>query len=144
MSLSVDALEALRDVRRIYPTSEYSELAAAEIIEVRNHLARHELIVGRFYKRYKRFGTTPAAIERFEGIIENYPDFPEMDTVYFDLCRIYNTAKNEEYRRKAVEYCDRLQQEYPESAHIKKIPKDLGRDLDVEAPAAAVPSDDGV
>jgi outer membrane protein assembly factor BamD len=144
MSLSVDALDALEDVRRIYPTSEYSDLAAEEIIAVRNHLARHELIVGRFYKRYRRFGTTLAAIHRLEGIIEEYPDFPEMDTVYFDLCRIYNTAEDVENRNKAADYCNRLKQEYPESAHIKKIPKGVGSYVEVEAPAATDPADDGV
>ncbi len=144
MSLSVDALKALEDVRRLYPTSEYSELAAAEIIEVKNHLARHELLVGRFYRRYKRFGTAPAAIVRLEGIIENYPDFPEMDSVYLQLCQIYNTASDAENRRKAVEYCDRLKEEYPASAHIKKIPKNLGRRVEVDDADVVAPSDGGV
>ena len=144
MSLSVEALKALEDVRRLYPTSEYSELAAAEIVEVKNHLARHELIVGRFYRRYRRFGTAPAAIVRLEGIIENYPDFPEMDSVYIQLCQIYNTAIDAESRTKAVEYCDRLKEEYPESAYIKKIPKNVRRRVEVVDADVVAPSDDGV
>lgn len=143
-SLAGDALEALEAVRRLYPTSEYSQLATAEIERVRHHLARHELIVGRFYLRYQRFGTARAAIDRLESLLEDYPAFPETDAALLYLCRAYNTGREPELRQQAYETCGRLKREFPDSDYIKKIPKNLGNELDVENVDTVVPADNGL
>ena len=108
MSISAEALGAFEDVRRFYPTSEYADQAAVEAVLVEHHLARHELIVARFYMRYQRYGTAFAAIDRMEKILENYPTFPETDTVLFYLCRAYSKGSTEELQAKARETCSRV------------------------------------
>ncbi len=125
-SLSTEALQAFRDVQRFYPTSEYVELAQVEIEKVRNHLARHEVIVGYFYLRFQRRGTAQASIDRLEGVLEDYPEFDEMDRVLLYLCRAYATGSTPELEEKAAATCQRLRDEYPESPHLKKIPKNIG------------------
>jgi outer membrane protein assembly factor BamD len=144
MSISAEALGAFEDVQRFYPTSEYAELAAAEAVQVRYHLARHELIVARFYMRYQRYGTAFAAIDRMEKILEDFPTFPETDAVLFYLCRAYSTSDTEELQEKARKTCFRLKTQYPESKYIKKLPKNLGSVSDEQGVDTVVPADGGV
>ena len=144
MSISTEALGAFEDVRRFYPTSEYAELAAAEAVLVRHHLARHELIVARFYMRYQRYGTAFAAIDRMEKILEDYPTFPETDAVLFYLCRAYSTSGTEGLQEKARKTSFRLQTQYPESKYVKKLPKNLGSVSDEQGVDIVVPADGGV
>ncbi len=119
-SLTQDALDAFNDVRRLYPTSEYSEMALPEMERIYNHSAEHDYLVGRFYMRYQRFGTSFAAISRFEGILENYPTYEETDRVLFYLCKLYSFSAVEEHIERGREVCKRLQDEYPDTMYARK------------------------
>lgn len=116
-SVTRDALEELQNLVELYPTSEYVEPAREEIRVVRDNLAEHELLVGRFYMRYGNFN---GAIERLEYTLENYPEFDEADRVLFYLGMTHRKAKQYE---KAQEAFDRLRSEHPDSPMVEKIPK---------------------
>lgn len=114
------ALEAYLDLLRIYPTSEYIEEAQQQILVVKDNLAKSEFLKGYFYVRSMRLPL--AAIRRFEGLMENYPEFSEMDKVLFFLGRSYARMKNYE---KARGVWEQLESEYPESPFVGRIPRDL-------------------
>ena len=119
-SISKQALQSLEDVRRFYPTSTYAAQAAEEIERVRDHLAEHDYLVGRFYQR---FGLPYSAIQRYEYLLENYPDYDEKDKVLYHLCTAYADRRGEGDGQRARDVCDRLAREYPESEYVAKIPK---------------------
>ncbi len=112
------ALESYMDLLRIYPTSEYAEEAAEQVRLVKDNLAKSELIKGYFYIRSMRLPA--AAARRFERVVEDYPEFSEMDKVLFYLGRAYQRLEQPE---KAMGVWNRLKEEFPESPLTHKIPK---------------------
>lgn len=114
---SRDALEEFQNLAQLYPTSEYAERAQEQIQRVRDNLAAHEMLVGRFYMRY---GNLDGATARLEYALENYPEFGETDRVLFYLGMTHRKAEREEESRQVFE---RLQQEYPDSPWIEEIPE---------------------
>ena len=119
-SIAKQALAALEDVERFYPTSEFAAQAKAEADNVRGRLAEHDYIVGRFYERY---GMPNSAIDRYVYLLDNYPAYPDRDKVLYHLCEAYLARKAQGDRDLAVEACGRLQSEFPESEYVAKIPK---------------------
>ena len=122
------ALTEFENVRRLYPTSQYAAEAAQRIVEVRNHLAEHEFVVGSFYYRFR---TPTAAGNRFRNMLEEYPDYPEPDKILAHMCLTYRMVLEQipselgldrfDYLKEA---CDRLRNEFPGSAWLKKAPSE--------------------
>ena len=110
------ALDAYREVIALFPTSEYAELARAEIGGLLDHLAESEFLVGRFYHR---LGLQPAAVARFEGLLETYPDYSGTDRTLLLLGRAHLKLKQP---RKAAESFERLRQGFPDSPYLEEIP----------------------
>jgi outer membrane protein assembly factor BamD len=119
-SISRQALEALEDVERFYPTSEFAAQAAAEAVRVRARIAEHDYVVGRFYERY---GLPNSAIDRYVYLLDNYADYAERDKVLYHLCTAYLKRKAQGDTELARQTCQRLETEYPESHYVEKIPK---------------------
>jgi outer membrane protein assembly factor BamD len=119
-SATLKAYQAFEELMRLYPTSEYAEQAQEQIRLVEQSLAEHEFQVGRFYRRY---GNHPGAIERFEYLLETYPDYEEMDKVLFFLGSSYREGRSREYQLKAQATFDRLREEYPDSEYVSEIPE---------------------
>jgi len=63
------ALQALQEVQRRYPSSEYAADARLKIDLVNDHLAGKEMEIGRYYERS---GKWLAAQLRFQNVIEDY------------------------------------------------------------------------
>jgi outer membrane protein assembly factor BamD len=112
------ALEAYEDLVRLYPTSEYAAQAQEQREVVRANLAEHEYVVGRFYLRY---GAPRAAVQRFEFLLANFPQYPEKDKVLYHLGLAHQNAQSPEEAAKAFE---RLRTEYPDSGYAKDVPRD--------------------
>jgi outer membrane protein assembly factor BamD len=66
---TLQALNALNDITRRYPTTEYARDARLKIDLTRDHLAGKEMYVGRYYLKH---GQYVAAINRFKAVIETY------------------------------------------------------------------------
>lgn len=64
-----DALQALDQIIRRYPNTEYARDAKLKLDLTKDHLAGKEMEVGRFYQRQKQY---LAAIGRFRSVIENF------------------------------------------------------------------------
>lgn len=111
------ALEAYRELMRIYPTSEYAAQAQEQIILVQNNLAEHEFTVGRFYLRY---GIGAGAVQRFETLLSEYPQYPDRDKVIYHLGLAHEMMGNLEDAEKTYE---RLRAEHPQSPFLAEIPQ---------------------
>jgi outer membrane protein assembly factor BamD len=110
------AASSYRELIMGYPDSPYLTEARVRLQRIRNLLAEHEYLVGRYY--YRRKGWT-AAKGRFETIVTAYPDYASLDRVLFELGGVQRKLGNEE---KARESWQRLARDFPASPYSKKIP----------------------
>jgi outer membrane protein assembly factor BamD len=115
-STSEKALEAFRDLVRLYPTSDYATQSKAEIARVQDNLAEHDYLVGSFYYRY---GLPGAAAMRMQRLLDTYPDYSHKDKVLYLLGRAYERQEKSEESRAAF---DRLRKEFPESPYLEDLP----------------------
>lgn len=115
---TVKALEAYRDLIRLYPTSPFADAARGEIAEVEDRLAEHEYLVGRFYLRYR---LPPAAIGRFEKVLEDFPAYSGRDRALYYLGVAYRAAKRADDAQASF---TKLREQFPESEWVAKIPKE--------------------
>jgi len=116
-----DAIERhdVEAVAELYaPAFEHSESPEARVrmARIRNLLAEHEYIVGRFYNRRKSF---TAAKGRFEVIVSAYPDYTKFDRVLFELGGVQRKLGND---KDAEASWARLVKEFPNSQYARKIP----------------------
>ncbi len=111
------AATSYRELILGYPDSPYITEARARLQRIRNLLAEHEYLVGRFYYRRKAFN---AARGRFETILQAYPDYSSVDRVLFEMGFAQRKLGNEQ---KALESWQRLARDFPQSQWAKKIPQ---------------------
>ncbi|MES1242841.1 MAG: outer membrane protein assembly factor BamD [Acidobacteriota bacterium] len=111
------ALQAYQELGRLYPTSEYAAQAQEQINLVRNNLAEHEFQVGRFYLRY---GLPIAAVQRFEVLLRDYPQYPERDKAMYNLGMAYELGDKPEEAKKTF---DQLRSQFPQSPFLAEIPE---------------------
>ncbi|MEA3544722.1 MAG: outer membrane protein assembly factor BamD [Thermodesulfobacteriota bacterium] len=107
------ALHSFQELTRRFPDDEKVQEAGYLIQRCRTRLAEHEVYVGRFYLKRKRF---QSAITRLEGILESFPDYYYRDEAYFYLGKAYlKTAQ----RDKAEMIFDQLLEEFPGSDYVE-------------------------
>jgi len=70
------AVEAFQKLLYASPDSEYAPDARARVAELRGRLAEHELYVAKYYVRRKQFD---AALQRLQGLVQEYPEAPQRD-----------------------------------------------------------------
>jgi outer membrane protein assembly factor BamD len=66
------AIEEFKRLKQKYPNSEYITKADFYLSRCRQDLAENEFYVAEFYFRAKRY---QAAIDRYQGLIQDYPEF---------------------------------------------------------------------
>lgn len=71
-TFTAKALAEFKRLKQKYPESEYVPKAEAYMSKCRQDLAAHEFYVGEFYYRTKRY---PSALERFQTLAQEYPDY---------------------------------------------------------------------
>ena len=111
------AREAYEELIRLYPTSEYAQQAQEQIKLVQANLAEHEFTIGRFYLRY---GMPFAAVQRFDFLLETYPEYPDKGKIFYHLGVAHQKMDKPEEAQKAFE---RLRTEVPDSPWIAEIPE---------------------
>ncbi len=127
------AYTAFEDLIRLFPTSDYVEQARDEMVTVKQRLAEHEWVVAFYYFRASGGSKRSArlagpAVSRLEYLMETYPEYTEMDKIYAHLCRAHDRLEQPE---KAARACTTLRDQYPDSEHVKSLPKHL-RSLTIE------------
>ena len=68
-NMTARAMEALEEVSRRFPESDYARDARLKIDLTRDHLAGKEMTIGRYYLRRQHY---VAAIGRFRNVVERY------------------------------------------------------------------------
>ncbi len=75
---TVKAMQEFRRLKQKYPQCEYIPKADKFLARCRKDLMEHEYYVADFYYRTKRYSS---ALERFQGLLQEYPEFPQKEKV---------------------------------------------------------------
>lgn len=111
------ALEEFRKLKMLYPRNPYKDSIAMHISRCRYIMASYEFMVGNFYYKKKAYR---GALGRFEGIMQDYPDFVRMPQVLYlaaSSCRALGDAS------KAALYVGQLEKRWPDSVYAAKAKK---------------------
>jgi outer membrane protein assembly factor BamD len=107
-----NALVTFQSLVRNYPLSNKVAAAKQKIDILRAEMAEHEFYVANFYFRTDEY---EAAINRFNQLLRNYPEYPEKGKIFYYLGRAYmETDKSQE----AVRAFDILLKQYPDSPYV--------------------------
>jgi outer membrane protein assembly factor BamD len=113
------ALQEFMRLKELYPRNPYREAVELRIEKCRNVIADSEFIVGEFY--FKK-GSYNAAINRFEGLLKQFPDYKGTDKTLLLLGKSYKKLKMKD---KAEETFRRLIEKYPASKIASEAKKEL-------------------
>ncbi len=111
------ALDSFTKLIELFPNDSRVQEAKDQIQRCRTRLAEHEVYVGKFYLKKKRY---QAAINRLEGILESFPDYFYRDEAYFYLGKTYILVKD---TPKALVIYNKLATEFPNSDFLEKAHK---------------------
>lgn len=80
------ALEALREVARRYPDTDYARDARRKVQEAHDQLAGKEMEIGRYYLRQKNY---VAALNRFKVVVKDYQTSAHIEEALMRLTEVY-------------------------------------------------------
>ncbi len=69
------AIDEFKRLKQKFPNSEYIPKVDNYLAHCRKDLAEHEFYVAEFYYRTKRY---QAAMERYQNLVQDYPEFPKI------------------------------------------------------------------
>ncbi|MFA7597348.1 MAG: outer membrane protein assembly factor BamD [Novosphingobium sp.] len=115
--ITQQALNALEEVNRRFPQSEYAADSRLKIDLVRDHLAGKEMEIGRFYEKT---GKWLAARIRFQTVVEQYDTTSHVPEA---LYRMTETSLALGVPEEAVKYAAVLGKNYPGSEWYEKAYK---------------------
>ena len=92
---SEKSLREINEFVKRFPDSDYVPIVRQLKVEVEENLAAGDLGVGRFYEDRKNYR---GAIGRYQGIMDEYKDYSDMDEVYFRMANL-----TEELAKRAIE-----------------------------------------
>lgn len=107
------ALSAFETVLKDYPGNEYAEDAREKVKICRGKLAEREFYIGNFYLKRDDY---PAAIERFNNILNDYADTEVLEKAIYHLAIAYSSSGKME---RAVKTLENLLSNYPETRYKK-------------------------
>ena len=85
-TFTTKALGEFRRLKQKFPDSEYLDKAEKYMARCKQDLGEHEYYVAEFYYKTKRY---QAALDRFQVVAQEYPDFPKKAQVkkYIEECQ---------------------------------------------------------
>ncbi len=113
------ALTEFEKLKRNFPRNPYKDLIEIRIEKCRNVMADYEFLVGEFYMKKESY---LAAIERFEGLLKNFPDYKKPEKVLWNLAQSCRKAGQEE---KSAQYLKSLVDKYPTSPFARDAKKEI-------------------
>jgi outer membrane protein assembly factor BamD len=114
-----EAVEKFHYMIRTYPNSQLRPEADKRLSEVEDRLARHEQIVARYYMKRKSW---LAAVQRLNGLVEQYPNYRDRASVFYDLATVLDSLGR---RGEARLYYERVVTEFPKSEYATKAKRRL-------------------
>ncbi len=100
-----------------YPTSSLMPEARAKLRESRDRLSQADYLVGFFYFRQRWY---PGAVDRFQTLLKNDPEYGARDAVYYYLAETLVKTKRE---AAALPYYEKLVQEFERSQYLPEAQK---------------------
>jgi len=125
-------LQALAEFKKVvtdYPLSDEAKDAQKKILDCEDRLAEHTFVIANHYYRSKAY---KASVSRLKDILTNYPNYSQMDQVYFELADSYylwNKADD------SVPFFKKLVTDYPKTKYAAKAADRL---KDIEAAKSKV------
>ena len=116
---ALNALAAFRALNERYPRHPYREDTAVKIAQSKETIAEHELQVGSFYMKN---GAYHGATERFEGILNDFPEYAENPQFLGRLAVAYEGLERKEDSERMLGELKKL---FPDSKYLKKAKKDI-------------------
>jgi outer membrane protein assembly factor BamD len=112
-----EAISQFRTFVTRYPTSELMSEVQMKLREARDRLSESDYLIGYFYFRQKWY---PGAIDRFQSILKDDPEFTKRDAVFFHLGESFMRVKRE---AEAVPYYQRLLDQFEQSEYLEPARK---------------------
>ena len=116
---TMQAYQAFNTFLEKYPESPLREDALKQFNECKNSLARHDFSVGEYY--FKRKNYLPA-IQRFQGVLKEYPNSMWQGEVYYYLGEALWQLGNQ---NEAAIYFRKLIEEYPKNQWVAEAKEKL-------------------
>ena len=102
-----------------YPNSALLPDALARLREARDRLGQSEFGVGLFYFRARWY---PGAIDRFNALLKDDPEYSYRDAVYYHLAE---SLVKVDRKVEALPYFERIVKEFPKSEYLERAKKRL-------------------
>jgi len=128
-----ETIAQFSDFLKRFPQSELTADAQKYYREARDRLSEHEFQVGLFYVRVK---WCPGAIDRFQQLLKDNPEYSGRDGAYFYEAECYYMSKQNAL---ALPLYDRIVKEFSESEFLERAQKrvtELGGKSPRPSPAA--------
>jgi outer membrane protein assembly factor BamD len=112
--------EAVTELQRFvdrYPNSKLMPEGSAKLREAKDRLAQSSYLVGYFYYRQRWY---PGAVDRFESVLKEDPEYTSRDALYFYLAESLVKLKKE---AQALPYYEKLLQEFEQSEFLSEAQK---------------------
>jgi outer membrane protein assembly factor BamD len=112
-----DAIKEFQTFVTRYPNSELMPEVKARLREARDRLSNADYLVGFFYFRQRWY---PGAVDRFQTVLKDDPEYTRRDEVYFHLGESFVKIKRE---AEALPYFERLVSEFQQSEYLEEAKK---------------------
>jgi outer membrane protein assembly factor BamD len=112
-----EAIAQFRTFVARYPTSDLLPEVQTKLREARDRLSQADYLVGFFYYRQRWY---PGAIDRFQSVLKDDPEFTRRDAVFFHLAESYMKVKRE---AEALPYYERLVEQFEQSEYLDETRK---------------------
>lgn len=121
-SSSRDAYETFNQIITMFPDTEYATDAKSKIGLIEDHLAGHEMSVGRYYLKNKEY---ISALNRFSAVTDNYQDTAQIPESLYREVEVYTILglTTEAARKEEI-----LRNNYPETDWSKRATKLIAKD----------------
>lgn len=113
------ALQEFLKIKELYPRNPFREAIELRIQKCRDVIADGEFMVGEFYYKKKSYN---AAINRLEGLLNQFPDYKREDETLLLLGKAYNAVRMNDSAKNAFR---RLAEKYPSSRFASEASKEL-------------------
>ena len=121
-SATKDAYETFSQIIAMFPDSEYAADAKAKMALIEDHLAGHEMAVGRYYLENKEY---VSALNRFSTVTDKYQTTNQIEEALYREIEIYTIlGLNDEAGQKE----EILRRNYPEGKWSKMAAKLIKKD----------------
>jgi outer membrane protein assembly factor BamD len=112
--------EAVRELQSMvdrYPNSSLAPEAQDKLREAKDRLSQADYEVGFFYYRQRWY---PGAVDRFQSVLKQDPDFKNRDAIYFYLGESFVKTKQP---ARALPYYEKLVEEFQQSDYLRDAHK---------------------